>query len=52
MITIVLPEWFIYLLAVLVLLYILDLFMRSIISVYKILIIKQEREAGNDQPRE
>lgn len=52
MVTIVLPEWFIYLLATLVVLYILDLFMRLIISGYKILIIKQERESENDQPRE
>lgn len=48
MITIVLPEWFIYLLAGLVGIYILDIFMRLIISVYKILIIKMERERQND----
>jgi hypothetical protein len=49
MITIVIPEWFIYLLAILVLVYILDIFMRLIISCYKILIMKQEREAKDDQ---
>lgn len=49
MITIVLPEWFIYLLGTLVLLYIIDIFMRLIISCYKILIMKQEREAKDDQ---
>jgi len=49
MITIVVPEWFIYLLAALVVLYILDLFMRLVISVYKVMIMKQEREMKNDQ---
>ena len=48
MITIVMPEWFILLLACLVLIYILDIFMRLCISVYKILIMKQERENKND----
>ncbi len=49
MITIVMPEWFILLLACLVVLYILDLFMRLIISVYKILIIKQEQVSKDDK---
>jgi len=49
MITIVLPEWFIYLLATLVFIYIIDIFMRLVISCYKIVIMKQEREAKDDQ---
>lgn len=49
MITIVMPEWFILLLGCLVLIYIIDIFMRLVISCYKILIMKQEREAKDDQ---
>jgi len=49
MITIVMPEWFILLLATLVVIYIIDIFMRLILSCYKILIMKQEREAKDDQ---
>ncbi len=49
MITIVMPEWFILLLGCLVVLYIIDIFMRLILSCYKILIMKMEREAKNDQ---
>lgn len=48
MITIQMPEWFIYLIAILVVLYIVDLIMRVVISGFKLLIMKQDRESKND----
>ena len=48
MITIEMPDWFIYMLAILVVIYILDVSMRVIVSGFKLLIMKQERESKND----